>query len=103
VSQHSDRMGIRLSGEKISSYCSGIISEGISLGAIQIPADGQPIILLNDRQTLGGYPKIGCVSKTDLAKLAQAAPNTVIRFHLSDFATCTKKWIDFMRFFAINY
>ncbi|MGB5792538.1 MAG: urea amidolyase, partial [Poseidonibacter sp.] len=58
----------------------GIISEGISFGAIQIPKDGQPIILLKDRQTIGGYPKIGSVLSIDCFKLSQAKPNTKINF-----------------------
>jgi biotin-dependent carboxylase-like uncharacterized protein len=103
VSQQTDRMGMRLTGEKINSQSTGIISEGIALGAIQVPPDGQPIILLNDRQTLGGYPKLGCVSKIDLSRLAQAKPGTVIHFTKSNFTESTKKWLNFVNFFDIEY
>ena len=57
-----------------------MLSEGICHGAIQIPADGQPIVLLNDRQTIGGYPKIGSVIPLDTAKLAQLSPGSSIKF-----------------------
>ena len=71
VSKNFDRMGYRLEGQVISCDIKGILSEGICHGAVQIPADGQPIVLLNDRQTIGGYPKIGAVSSIDTAKLGQ--------------------------------
>jgi len=80
VTDRSDRMGFRLEGEAIKSNLSGMLSEGICHGAIQIPADGQPIVLLNDRQTIGGYPKIGSVIPLDTAKLAQLSPGSTIRF-----------------------
>ncbi len=73
-------MGCKLKGEAISCDINGIISEGISFGAIQIPSDGQPIILLKDRQTIGGYPKIGSVLSIDCFKLAQAKPSCKITF-----------------------
>jgi len=103
VSQQTDRMGMRLTGEKIDVQSSGIISEGIALGSIQVPADGQPIILLNDRQTLGGYPKLGCVSKIDLSRLAQAKPGTIIHFKKSNFAESTRRWLTFIHFFGLEY
>jgi biotin-dependent carboxylase-like uncharacterized protein len=80
VSDLCDRMGYRLSGEKVNCNIQGILSEGIALGAIQIPKDGQPIILMNDRQTIGGYPKIGSVLSLDLAKLAQLTQGGKVRF-----------------------
>lgn len=86
VSTNIDRMGYRLQGEPINSGSSGIISEGIALGAVQIPADGQPIILLRDRQTIGGYPKIGCVFSLDLARLAQRKSGDRVEFTLLDLA-----------------
>ena len=76
----SDRMGYRLSGAQISPSIGGILSEGICLGAIQVPADGQPIILLRDRQTIGGYPKLGSVLSLDLDRLAQLMPGDTMRF-----------------------
>ncbi|MDX1635168.1 MAG: biotin-dependent carboxyltransferase family protein, partial [Marinobacter sp.] len=74
VSQRIDRMGYRLTGEPIHSELDGIISEGIAYGAIQVPSDGQPIVLMRDRQTIGGYPKIGCISALDAGELAQRGP-----------------------------
>jgi len=80
VSQRADRMGYRLEGPAIASDIDGILSEGICQGAIQIPADGQPIVLLNDRQTIGGYPKIGAALSLDCARLAQQTPGAPIVF-----------------------
>ncbi|MFV8816211.1 biotin-dependent carboxyltransferase family protein [Haliea sp. E17] len=80
VSQKSDRMGYRLEGPAIDCDIKGILSEGICQGAIQIPADGQPIVLLNDRQTIGGYPKIGSALSLDCAQLAQTAPGGTVHF-----------------------
>ncbi len=51
-----------------------MISEGIPLGAVQVPPDGQPIVLLNDRQTIGGYPRLGALTPLALARLAQCLP-----------------------------
>lgn len=80
VGQRSDRMGYRLEGPAITCERQGILSEGICLGAIQVPADGQPIVLLNDRQTIGGYPKIGAALSLDTARLAQLRPGGGVRF-----------------------
>jgi len=80
VSKHWDRMGYRLQGRAIKADITGILSEGICYGAVQIPADGQPIVLLNDRQTIGGYPKIGAVISQDCAKLSQLRQGDNVRF-----------------------
>lgn len=80
VSKHWDRMGYRLQGRAIKADIEGILSEGISYGAVQIPADGQPIVLLNDRQTIGGYPKIGSVISQDCGKLSQLRQGDTVRF-----------------------
>jgi len=80
VGKSCDRMGYRLEGPKISCDIDGIISEGICHGAVQIPSDGQPIVLMNDRQTIGGYPKIGSVLSIDTGKLGQLAQGGKIRF-----------------------
>ena len=82
VSNEFNRMGCKLKGEPIKCDKEEIISEGISFGAIQIPSNGQPIILLKDRQTIGGYPKIGAVLGIDCFKLAQAKPTTKLSFKL---------------------
>lgn len=71
VTKELDRMGIRLKGEKIEhKETADIISDGTAFGSIQVPANGQPIILCADRQTTGGYTKIGTVISADLHKLA---------------------------------
>jgi biotin-dependent carboxylase-like uncharacterized protein len=80
ISQNSDRMGYRLEGPAIVPPQTAMLSEGICLGAVQLPADGQPIILLNDRQTIGGYPKLGSVLSVDINKLAQLMPGKKLRF-----------------------
>ncbi|MEW6992747.1 biotin-dependent carboxyltransferase family protein [Colwelliaceae bacterium MEBiC 14330] len=80
VSQHWDRMGYRLEGRAIKADIEGILSEGICYGAVQVPADGQPIVLLNDRQTIGGYPKIGAVISQDCAKLSQLRQGDSVHF-----------------------
>lgn len=80
VSNRCDRMGYRLEGPSIECDVEGILSEGICFGAIQIPADGQPIVLLNDRQTIGGYPKIGSALSLDCARLAQLKPGGQVYF-----------------------
>jgi biotin-dependent carboxylase-like uncharacterized protein len=80
VSGNCDRMGYRLEGPAIRCDIEGILSEGICHGAIQIPADGQPIVLLNDRQTIGGYPKIGAALSLDTGALAQLQPGGGVYF-----------------------
>ncbi|RLQ21707.1 5-oxoprolinase/urea amidolyase family protein [Seongchinamella sediminis] len=80
VSDRCDRMGFRLEGPAIECDIDGILSEGICFGAIQVPADGQPIVLLNDRQTIGGYPKIGSALSLDCARLAQMRPGGTVHF-----------------------
>lgn len=80
ISNEFNRMACKLKGEKIDCEIDGVISEAISFGAIQIPKDGQPIILLKERQTIGGYPKIGTVLTIDCFKLAQLRPNMKIKF-----------------------
>lgn len=80
VSDRCDRMGYRLEGPTIQCDIEGILSEGICHGAIQVPADGQPIVLLNDRQTIGGYPKIGSALSLDTARLAQLTPGGTVHF-----------------------
>lgn len=75
-----NRMGYKLQGEAMLPAKSDIISEGITYGAVQIPPDGQPIILLNERQTIGGYPKIGSVLPCDCFTLAQLSIGATVNF-----------------------
>ena len=82
VTPESDRMGMRLTGPAIEHEACGadIISDGISLGAVQVPGNGTPIIMLADRQTTGGYTKIATVITADLPLVAQSKPGDVISF-----------------------
>ena len=81
VSINSDRMGYRLEGEAIEHVDGAdVISDGTPLGTIQVPGDGQPIILLADRGTTGGYTKIATIISPDLSKIAQAMPGHTISF-----------------------
>jgi biotin-dependent carboxylase-like uncharacterized protein len=79
IDSRADRMGIRLLGPVLQYQGAPMISEGIPLGAIQVPPDGQPIVLLNDRQTIGGYPRIGALTPLSLARLAQMLPGAALR------------------------
>jgi antagonist of KipI len=81
VAEESNRMGLRLEGAAISTPFGGeMISEGVSLGAVQITASGLPIILFVEQQTTGGYPKIANVISADLSSLGQLRPRDEIRF-----------------------
>ena len=85
VTKLTDRMGMRIEGPKIENIKEkNIRSEGIVKGAIQIPPDGNPIIMLSDHGTIGGYPKIGVVISADYDKLVQLVPNSKIKFKLID-------------------
>lgn len=78
-----DRMGLRLQGAPLahtSPEAADIVSDGVAPGAIQVPANGQPIVLLADGQTVGGYPKIATVITADLPRLAHLRPGTRVRF-----------------------
>lgn len=79
LDSRADRMGIRLLGTALQYQGKPMISEGIPLGAVQVPPDGQPIVLLNDRQTIGGYPRLGALTPLALARLAQCLPGAQVR------------------------
>ena len=80
VSERCDRMGYRLEGSPINCDIDSLLSEGICLGSIQVPPDGQPIVLLNDHQTIGGYPKIGTALSLDVSRLSQLVPGSTVHF-----------------------
>lgn len=81
VTADCDRMGFRLSGPRIrSSRGHNIVSDGVVAGSIQIPGSGQPIVMMADRQTTGGYPKIATIITADQALLAQRRPGEKVRF-----------------------
>lgn len=81
VAARSDRMAYRLAGPALS-HARGhdIVSDGVALGAIQVPGDGMPLVLMADRQPTGGYPKIATVIRADLPRLAQTRPGQKVRF-----------------------
>ena len=87
VSPDADRMGYRLTGGKIE-HASGynIVSDGIVAGSVQVPGTGAPIVMMADRQTTGGYPKIATVISPDLRVLAQRRPGAPVRFEAVDIA-----------------
>ena len=81
VTKLTDRMGMRLKGIKLNNIKNtNIKSEGLVKGTIQVPADGNPIILLSDHGTIGGYPKFGVVISADYDKLVQIPPGSKIKF-----------------------
>lgn len=83
ISPQSNRMGYRLQGPPLARSRDGeLISEPLGIGAIQVPPAGEPILLMADRQTAGGYPKIGYVISADLPLAGQLAPGDFIEFHL---------------------
>jgi 5-oxoprolinase (ATP-hydrolysing) subunit C len=79
VDDRADRMGVRLVGPPLVCRLGSMISEGIPLGAVQVPPDGQPIVLLNDRQTIGGYPRLGALTPLAVARLSQCLPGREVR------------------------
>ena len=91
VSKLSDRMGMRLDGPNIENIVdTNIKSEGLIKGVIQVPADGNPIIMLSDHGTIGGYPKIGVVISADYDKLVQLTPGSKVKFKEVDLSSAEK-------------
>lgn len=81
ISNEYDRMGCRMEGDVIEHKNGGdIITDGISFGAVQVPSHGNPIVMMADHQTTGGYTKIACVVSVDLPELAQCMPGHTVRF-----------------------
>ena len=96
----ADRMGIRLLGPALVYQGAPMISEGIPLGAIQVPPDGQPIVLLNDRQTIGGYPRLGALTPLALARLAQCLPGEGVTMRPTTQETAQRQMVGFMQRFV---
>ena len=93
----TDRMGMRLEGHKLENIISkNIRSEGITKGSIQTPGDGQPIILLSDHPTIGGYPKIANVITADYDKLVQKTPGSKIKFKLVNLSVAESAFKDYI-------
>lgn len=80
VSEESNRMGLRLRGAAMVSHAGHMLSEGVALGAVQVPPDGQPIVLFVEHQTSGGYPKPANVISADFCRLGQLRPRDEVRF-----------------------
>ncbi|PKH07982.1 biotin-dependent carboxyltransferase family protein [Moritella sp. Urea-trap-13] len=99
ISTQANRMGYQLIGDVITDLPTSLISEGIALGSVQLPANGLPIILLQDRQTIGGYPKAGVISALDCGKLSQRQQGSEITFRLDNPLVSRYKMQAFKRFF----
>jgi antagonist of KipI len=82
VAEESNRMGLRLHGAPIPSPAGHMLTEGVSLGAVQVPPGGQPIVLFVEHQTTGGYPKPANVISADFCRLGQLRPRDEVRFEL---------------------
>lgn len=83
ISLQSDRMGYRIHGPALKvARAQQMLSEAVAFGAIQVPHGGDPIVIMADRQTMGGYPKIAYIASVDLPPLAQSRPHEEIRFKL---------------------
>jgi biotin-dependent carboxylase-like uncharacterized protein len=83
VHADSDRVGLRLTGPALDrARPDELPSEGLVLGAVQVPADGQPLVFLNDHPTTGGYPVVAVVHPDDVPRCAQVLPGDVVRFRL---------------------
>ncbi len=81
VTNNADRLGMRLSGPALEHVgAREIVSDGNATGCLQVPGDGQPMVLMPDRHTMGGYPKIATIITADLHRLGQALPGSVLRF-----------------------
>ncbi|WP_432467858.1 biotin-dependent carboxyltransferase family protein [Agarivorans sp. Z349TD_8] len=99
VSALSDRMGIRLDGVSLDSVPASGESEPIALGAVQVPPSGHPIVLSIDKQTIGGYPKLGCISRLSLYALNQRRAKQTLKFQLSSWQQQRQYWLQFQHFF----
>ncbi|WP_223415195.1 MULTISPECIES: biotin-dependent carboxyltransferase family protein [unclassified Pseudomonas] len=100
LDSRADRMGIRLLGTALQYQGKPMISEGIPLGAVQVPPDGQPIVLLNDRQTIGGYPRLGALTPLALARLAQCLPGATVRLRPVVQDVAHREQVEYLRRFS---
>lgn len=99
VDARADRMGVRLTGPVLHCHRTSMISEGIALGAVQVPPDGQPIALLNDRQTIGGYPRLGTLTPLACARLAQCQPGQEVHLAAVAISEAQEAYCRFLRRF----
>ncbi|WP_460140039.1 5-oxoprolinase subunit C family protein [Pseudomonas sp. S2_E01] len=100
LDSRADRMGMRLLGPALAYQGKPMISEGIPLGAVQVPPDGQPIVLLNDRQTIGGYPRLGALTPLALARLAQRLPGEQVRLRPVVQEVAHREQVEYLRRFS---
>jgi antagonist of KipI len=95
VSEESDRLGLRLQGPSLATNGAGeMITEGVTLGAVQVTPSGQAIILFVEQQTTGGYPKIANVIGVDLHRLGQLRPRVEIRFEQTSLGVARSLWME---------
>ncbi len=98
ITPASDRTGARLKGAKLElKEPRDMVSQPVVFGSIQVPPDGQPIVLMSERQTIGGYPQIGHVISADIPKLARAWPGTKVRFREVDLDEARHAWNELQR------
>ncbi|MDM0091616.1 MULTISPECIES: biotin-dependent carboxyltransferase family protein [unclassified Variovorax] len=101
LTPQSNRMGSRLEGPVLARRRAGdMLSSGVVPGTVQVPPSGQPIVLMGDAQTTGGYPRIGVVIRADLWKLAQAPLGGTLRLLRTDVAEATQAWAAQQRYLA---
>jgi KipI family sensor histidine kinase inhibitor len=102
ISPTSDRTGTRLKGSKLElKEPREMVSQPVVFGSVQVPPDGQPIVLMSERQTIGGYPQIGHIISADIPKLARAWPGTQVRFREVDLDGARQAWNELQRDLAI--
>ncbi|WP_420394391.1 biotin-dependent carboxyltransferase family protein [Acuticoccus sp.] len=91
ITDQVDRMGYRLDGPGLSARRHDIVSDGVVEGAVQVPGNGLPIVLMADRQPTGGYPKLAVLAAVDRPRLAQRRPGDTVRFEWTDAATAAAR------------
>jgi len=102
VTPQSDRMGVRLNGPALERNNSReLFSSAVAPGTVQVPPNGQPIILLADAQTIGGYPKLAHVIGVDLPLVAQLRPGNAVRFRKVSLAEAHRLWLERERSLAV--
>ena len=98
INPTSDRTGTRLKGSKLDlKEPREMVSQPVVVGSMQVPPDGQPIVLMSERQTIGGYPQIGHIISADIPKLARAWPGTQVRFREVDLDEARQAWNELQR------
>jgi antagonist of KipI len=96
VTEQSDRMGLRFDGSRLVPDIAGrMVTEGVPPGSIQIPESGQPILLMADRPTTGGYPVVACVCAVDLHACGQLRPRDTVRFTLVEIREARRLFQEF--------